>query len=163
MFKKGQVWRTPKGSLVRIVTFLENRDLVYVKAINGTVRGRHGWCKASTKAKVCQLIGNNYQEKPGANAKRVLTETVPRDQAIGKETHNLIQNLRRDNKELRRQNKDLRDDIGDMASKLHLANKRTLEIMTPHAKEFPGTAFKRWLSDMTGDLPEQRGCRKEDC
>lgn len=27
----------------------------------------------------------------------------------------------------------------------------------------PGTAFKRWLSDMTGDLPEQRGCRKEDC
>lgn len=27
----------------------------------------------------------------------------------------------------------------------------------------PGAAFKRWLSEMTGDLPEQRGCRKEDC
>lgn len=90
MFKKGQVWRTPKGSLIRIVTFQENYDLVYVKAIKGPVRGRHGWCKASTKAKVCQLIGNNYREKPGA-------------------------------------------------------------------------AFKRRLDEQTRGLPEQRGCRKEDC
>ena len=79
MFKKGQVWRTPKGSLVRIVTFLENSDLVYVKAIKGPVRGRHGWCKASEKAKVCQLIGNNYQEKPGAVVRRVPAERALRE------------------------------------------------------------------------------------
>lgn len=79
MFKKGQVWRTPNGSLVRIVTFLENRDLVYVKDINGPVRGRHGWRKASTKAKVCQRIGNNYQEKRGAVVKRVRAERALRE------------------------------------------------------------------------------------
>lgn len=27
----------------------------------------------------------------------------------------------------------------------------------------PGTAFKRWLGEMTSGIPEQRGCRKEDC
>lgn len=27
----------------------------------------------------------------------------------------------------------------------------------------PGTAFKRWLGEMTRGIPEQRGCRKEDC
>lgn len=27
----------------------------------------------------------------------------------------------------------------------------------------PGTAFKRWLGEMTSGIPDQRGCRKEDC
>lgn len=27
----------------------------------------------------------------------------------------------------------------------------------------PGTAFKRWLGERTSGIPEQRGCRKEDC
>lgn len=27
----------------------------------------------------------------------------------------------------------------------------------------PGTAFKRWLGELTSAIPEQRGCRKEDC
>lgn len=162
MFKKGQILRHRlTGSAVLIIEWPRVRRLT--KPTIGRAPVGQEYCVSKHLEHYFDLIGNNYQEKPGAADKRVLTETVPHDQAIGKETHNLIQNLRRDNKELRRQNKDLRDDIGDMASKLHLANKRTLEIMTPHAKEFPGTAFKRWLSDVTGDLPEQRGCRKEDC
>lgn len=140
MFKKGQVWRSMRtGVLYVCVSCVKGYPPLFRK-IGDSKRAKPIGHRQIT------LVGNNYQERKTA-----------------RETHNLIQNLRRDNKELRRQNKDLRDDIGDMASKLHLANKRTLEVMTPHAKDFPGTAFKRWLSDITGDLPEQRGCRKEDC
>lgn len=27
----------------------------------------------------------------------------------------------------------------------------------------PGESFKRWLNEQTSGLPEQRGCRTEDC
>lgn len=33
----------------------------------------------------------------------------------------------------------------------------------PTKQAQPGTAFKRWLGEMTSGIPEQRGCRKEDC
>lgn len=154
MFKKGQVWRAKASGNIYRVTRVLHKYLCEAIGVAGSNIGQVGGLGDLAAKTHYELIGNNYQERPTTKAEKP---------AIDKETHNLIQNLRRDNKELRRQNKDLRDDIGDMASKLHLANKRTLEVMTPHAKEFPGTAFKRWLSDMTGDLPEQRGCRKEDC
>lgn len=154
MFKKGQVWRADASGNTYLVLSVPDNHRATVARMTGPAKGQKGWIGVGAAQRRYTLIGNNYQERATTKA-----EKPP----IGKETHNLIQNLRRDNKELRRQNKDLRDDIGDMASKLHLANKRTLEVMTPHAKDFPGTAFKRWLSDMTGDLPEQRGCRKEDC
>lgn len=145
MFKRGQVWRSFSNKSRYLITEV-GVSYVRVRIISGRHDGVVGKVSKGAVLRECEHIGNNYQERK-----------TPR------ETHNLIQNLRCDNKELRRENKDLRDDIGDMASKLHLAHKRTLEVMTPHAKEFPGAAFKRWLSDMTGDLPEQRGCRKEDC
>lgn len=33
----------------------------------------------------------------------------------------------------------------------------------PTKQAQPGAAFKRWLGEMTSGIPEQRGCRKEDC
>ena len=33
----------------------------------------------------------------------------------------------------------------------------------PTKQAQPGAAFKRWLDEQTRGLPEQRGCRKEDC
>ena len=137
MFKKGQVWRNNTyGTLYRVV-----RVNAGVYAVVEVITGRDiGFCVnlgQATARKGFTLIGNNYQERRTTKA-----EKPP----IDKETHNLIQNLRRDNKELRRQNKDLRDDIGDMASKLHLAFR----------DKFPGIAAL-WQT------PEQRGCRKEDC
>lgn len=79
MFKKGQVWRTPKGSLFRVIAFLEDKNLIFVKFIHGPTKGRTGWADASANGKVCQHIGNNYQEKPGAAIKRVLTELALRE------------------------------------------------------------------------------------
>lgn len=35
------------------------------------------------------------------------------------------------------------------------------ERQTEQAKQ--GAAFKRWLGEWTSGIPEQRGCRKEDC
>lgn len=138
MFKKGQVWRSMRtGVLYVCVSCVKGYPPLFRK-IGDSKRAKPIGHRQIT------LVGNNYQERKTA-----------------RETHNLIQNLRRDNKELRRQNKDLRDDIGDMASKLHLANKRVIAYMERQAQ--PGAAFKRWLSETTGDLPDQRGCRKEDC
>lgn len=97
MFKKGQVWRTPKGSLFRVITFLEDKNLIFVKFIYGPTRGRMGWADAAANAKVCRHIGNNYR------------------------------------------------------------NIRTKE------PDRPGAAFRRWLDEQTSGLPDQRGCRKEDC
>lgn len=159
MFKVGQVWRANASGNTYLVLSVPNSHRATVARMTGPAKGQKGWIGVGAARRRYTLIGNNYQETSPAP----LLDDEEEAEPMPRETHNLIQNLRRDNKELRRQNKDLRDDIGDMASKLHLANKRTLEVMTPHAKEFPGTAFKRWLSDMAGDLPEQRGCRKEDC
>lgn len=157
MFKKGQVIRGVSSGWVYLVLGGEGSKRSFEAVVLSVPDGKScaGRKVLIRRNREYLLIGNNYQETSPAPLLEAEEEAVP----MPRETHNLIQNLRRDNKELRRQNKDLRDDIGDMASKLHLANKRTLEVMTPHAKDFPGTAFKRWLSD----LPEQRGCRKEDC
>lgn len=146
MFKKGQVWRNNTyGTLYRVVRVSAGVN-AGVYAVVEAITGRDiGFCvhlgPATTARKGFTLIGNNYRERATTKA-----EKPP----IDKETHNLIQNLRRDNKELRRQNKDLRDDIGDMASKLHLAFR----------DKFPGIAA---LWPTPEALPEQRGCRKEDC
>lgn len=157
MFKKGQVWRNNFSGNLYLVVRVPKKHFCEVLCIGGSYLTYGGNLGAAAAETSYTLIGNNYQAR--TKTQKGGEEAVP----MPRETHNLIQNLRRDNKELRRQNKDLRDDIGDMASKLHLANKRTLEVMTPHAKDSPGTAFKRGLSDVAGDLPEQRGCRKEDC
>lgn len=143
MFKKGQVWRGArnKGHIILVKRVHETMSLVDVEFICGPREGHKGWVYADTVEAECTLIGNNYQERPTTKAEKP---------AIDKETHNLIQNLRRDNKELRRQNKDLRDDIGDMASKLHLA----------YRDKFPGIAALWTAPEAT---PDQRGCRKEDC
>lgn len=143
MFKKGQVWRgiRNKSHVILIKKVHETMSLVDVEFINGPRKEHKGWVYAGTVEAECALIGNNYQERRTTKA-----EKPP----IDKETHNLIQNLRRDNKELRRQNEDLRDDIGDMASKLHLAFRN----------KFPGISA---LWPTPEALPEQRGCRKEDC
>jgi hypothetical protein len=156
MFKKGQVWRNNFSGNLFLVVRVPKKHFCEVLCITGSSIYYGGHLGAAAAETSYKLIGNNYQAR---------TKTQKGEEAVPmpRETHNLIQNLRRDNKELRRQNKDLRDDIGDMASKLHLANMRALEVMAPDVRKFPGTAFKRWLSDMTGDLPEQRGCRKEDC
>lgn len=127
MFKKGQVWRSMgTGVLYVCVSCVKGYPPLFRK-IGDSKRAKPIGHRQIT------LVGNNYLERK-----------TPR------ETHNLIQNLRRDNKELRRQNKDLRDDIGDMASKLHLAFR----------DKFPGIAA---LWPTPEALPEQRGCRKEDC
>lgn len=145
MFKKGQILRHRlTKSAVLVIEWPQ------VMRLTKPIIGQSPIGRVYRVPKGCDhlfaLIGNNYQECK-----------------TSRETRNLIQNLRRDNKELRRQNKDLRDDIGDMASKLHLANMRALEVMAPDVRKFPGTAFRRWLGGMTSDMLEQRGCRKEDC
>lgn len=141
MFKKGQVWRNNFSGNLFLVVRVPKKHFCEVLCITGSSLYYGGHLGAAAAETSYKLIGNNYQAR---------TKTQKGEEAVPmpRETHNLIQNLRRDNKELRRQNKDLRDDIGDMASKLHLANKR---------------AFRRWLGGMTSDMLEQRGCRKEDC
>lgn len=127
MFKKGQVWRSMRTGVFYVCVSCVKGYPPLFRKIGDNKRAKPIGHRQIT------LVGNNYQERKTA-----------------RETHNLIQNLRRDNKELRRQNKDLRDDIGDMASKLHLA----------YRDKFPGIAA---LWPTPEALPEQRGCRKEDC
>lgn len=148
MFKKSQVWQGTRNKehIILVKRVHETMPLVDVEFIDGPRKGHKGWIYTDTVEVECTLIGNNYQEKSPAPLPDDGGEAV----AMPRETHNLIQNLRRDNKELRRQNKDLRDDIGDMASKLHLA----------YRDKFPGIAA---LWPTPEALPEQRGCRKEDC
>lgn len=139
MFKKGQVIRSKLSGNMALVQMVDHKTrMCSLYILSGRSAGETLYPFPLVDSD-SEVVGNNYQERPTTKAEKP---------AIDKETHNLIQNLRRDNKELRRQNKDLRDDIGDMASKLHLANKR---------------AFRRWLGGMTSDMLEQRGCRKEDC
>ena len=148
MFKKGQVWRgiRNKSHVIIVERVNDALSMVNVKFIEGPRTGQKGWVHVTTVKNECAHIGNNYQETSPAPLLDDEEEAKP----MPRETHNLIQNLRRDNKELRRQNKDLRDDIGDMASKLHLAFR----------DKFPGIAAL-WPTPEV--LPEQRGCRKEDC
>lgn len=141
MFKKGQLWRAKASGNIYLVTRVPDKHCCVIIGVAGPNVNCVGWIGISAARRRYELIGNNYQERPTTKAEKP---------AIDKETHNLIQNLRRDNKELRRQNKDLRDDIGDMASKLHLA----------YRDKFPGIAAL-WPTPEV--LPEQRGCRKEDC
>lgn len=141
MFKPGQVIRSKLSgnlALVQIVDYNKRMCRLYV--LSGPSTGETLWPFPLVDPE-SEIVGNNYQERQTTKAEKP---------AIDKETYNLIQNLRRDNKELRRQNKDLRDDIGDMASKLHLA----------YRDKFPGIAA---LWSTPEALPEQRGCRKEDC
>lgn len=141
MFKVGQVWRADASGNTYLVLSVPDSHRATVARMTGPAKGQKGWIGVSAARRRYTLIGNNYQER---------ATTKDEKPPIDKETHNLIQNLRRDNKELRRQNKDLRDDIGDMASKLHLAFR----------DKFPGIAAL-WPTPEV--LPEQRGCRKEDC
>lgn len=134
MFKKGQVWRNNFSGNLYLVVRVPKKHCCEVLCIAGSSLYYGGPLGAAAADTNYKLIGNNYQERPTTKA-----EKPP----IDKETHNLIQNLRRDNK-------DLRDDIGDMASKLHLAFR----------DKFPGIAA---LWPTPEALPEQRGCRKEDC
>lgn len=155
MFKKGQVWRNNFSGNLYLVVRVPKNHFCEVLCIAGSYRGNGGNLGSALAEASYKLIGNNYQARTKAHKGGEEAVAMPH------ETHNLIHNLRRDNKELRRQNKDLRDDIGDMASKLHIANKRVIAYMERQAQ--PGTAFRRWLGGMTSDMLEQRGCRKEDC
>lgn len=145
MFKKGQVWRNNFSGNLFLVVRVPKRHFCEVLCITGSSLYYGGHLGAAAAETSYKLIGNNYQARTKTQ-KGEEEEAAP----MPHETHNLIQNLRRDNKELRRQNKDLRDDIGDMASKLHLAFRN----------KFPGIAA---LWPTPEALPEQRGCRKEDC
>ncbi|WP_236526029.1 hypothetical protein [Escherichia coli] len=144
MFKKGQVWRSNFSGNLFLVVRVPKKHFCEVLCIAGSSLYYGGHLGAAAAETSYKLIGNNYQAR--TKTQKGEEEAAP----MPHETHNLIQNLRRDNKELRRQNKDLRDDIGDMASKLHLAFRN----------KFPGIAA---LWPTPEALPEQRGCRKEDC
>lgn len=145
MFKPGQVIRSKLSgnlALVQMVDYNERMCRLYV--LSGPSTGETLWPFTLVDPE-SEIVGNNYRVCPAP-----LPDNGDNGEPMPRETHNLIQNLRRDNKELRRQNKDLRDDIGDMASKLHLA----------YRDKFPGIAA---LWSAPEALPEQRGCRKEDC
>lgn len=144
MFKKGQVIRGVSSGWVYLVLGCEESKRSFEAVVLSVPDGKScaGRKVLIRRNRKYLLIGNNYQETSPAPLLESEEEAVP----MPRET----QNLRRDNKELRRQNKDLRDDIADMASKLHLA----------YRDKFPGIAA---LWQAPEALPEQRGCRKEDC
>lgn len=141
MFKVGQVWRVKASGNIYRVTRVRNKYHCDIIGVAGSNTGQTGWLGDRAAQTRYELIGNNYQER---------ATTKQEKPSVEKRTHDLITRLRVSNHRLRQMNRDLRDDIGDMASKLHLA----------YRDKFPGIAA---LWPTPEELPEQRGCRKEDC
>lgn len=61
MFKVGQVWRSAKGKMVRVIGF--KGDFVFVELLNGPKQYCRGWVRQSTVINGYQVIGNNYQAR----------------------------------------------------------------------------------------------------
>lgn len=73
MFKKGQVWRADASGNTYLVLSVPNSFRADVARMTGPAKGQKGWIGINAAQSRYTLIGNNYQEKPGAVAKRMLT------------------------------------------------------------------------------------------
>lgn len=79
MVKKGQLWRAKASGNIYLVTRVPDKHCCVIIGVAGPNVNQVGWIGVSAARRRHTLIGNNYQEKPGAVVKRVLAEGALRE------------------------------------------------------------------------------------